>query len=184
MVKAEQPIVIKKYATRRLYNTLTSAHITLDDVAAMAKNGADFVVRDAKTGEDITRVILMQVIFEHERKRGQSLLPTTFLRRLIRFYGDEMQILVRGYLEIAIESLVREQENFQRNLTQPFGVATLDLIEAQVRRNLQMFEQGLAMFGRYLRLVQKAENTDPAASTGETECDGRVSESLAAGRLR
>ncbi len=94
MAKSEGPVTIKKYANRRLYNTGTSTYVTLEDLAAMVKNGEDFVVYDAKTGEDITRSVLTQIIFEQENKEGQNLLPITFLRQLIRFYGDSMQMLV------------------------------------------------------------------------------------------
>lgn len=112
MTNTERPIVIKKYATRRLYNMVTSEHITLDDVAVMAKNGDEFVVLDTVSGEDITRLLLMQVIFEQEKKIGQHLLPTKVLRQLIRFYGDGMQMLVRRYLEMTIEPLVANKKNF------------------------------------------------------------------------
>jgi polyhydroxyalkanoate synthesis repressor PhaR len=99
MPKSEQPTTIKKYANRRLYNTGTSTYVTLEDLAAMVKEGEDFLVYDAKTGDDITRSVLAQIIFEQENKAGQNLLPTTFLRQLIRFYGDSMQMVVPKYLE-------------------------------------------------------------------------------------
>ena len=114
MAKSEEPITIKKYANRRLYNTGTSTYVTLEDLAAMVKSGEDFVVYDAKTGEDITRSVLTQIIFEQENKEGsQNLLPINFLRQLIRFYGDSMQMLVPRYLEVSIDSLTREQEKFR-----------------------------------------------------------------------
>src|SRR5437762_5942019 len=92
MAKSPEPVTIKKYANRRLYNTGTSTYVTLEDLAAMVKKGEDFVVFDAKTGEEITRSVLTQIIFEQENKEGgQNLLPITFLRQLIRFYGDSMQ---------------------------------------------------------------------------------------------
>ena len=96
-----KPVVVKKYANRRLYNTATSSYVTLDDLATMIKEGGDFVVYDAKTGEDITRSVLTQIIVEQEQK-GQNLLPISFLRQLIGFYGDSMQFLVPGYLEQAM----------------------------------------------------------------------------------
>ena len=105
-----EPVVIKKYANRRLYNTGTSTYVTLEDLAAMVKDGEDFLVYDAKTGDDITRSVLAQIIFEQENKAGQNLLPTTFLRQLIRFYGDSMQMVVPKYLEQSIETLTKEQE--------------------------------------------------------------------------
>ncbi len=120
--RPHEPVTIKKYANRRLYNTGTSTYVTLEDLAAMVKNGEDFVVYDAKTGEDITRSVLTQIIFEQENKEGQNLLPITFLRQLIRFYGDSMQMLVPRYLEVSIESLTREQEKFRQQMAQAFGV--------------------------------------------------------------
>ena len=111
MAKTEGPVTIKKYANRRLYNTGTSTYVTLEDLATMVKNGEDFAVFDAKTGEDITRSVLTQIIFEQENKEGgQNLLPINFLRQLIRFYGDSMQKLVPSYLEVSLESFTREQE--------------------------------------------------------------------------
>ena len=101
--KTVEPVTIKKYANRRLYNTGTSTYVTLEDLAAMVKNGEDFVVYDAKTGEEITRSVLTQIIFEQENKEGQNLLPIAFLRQLIRFYGDSMGMLVPRYLEVSIE---------------------------------------------------------------------------------
>src|SRR6186713_1984452 len=108
--KSEGPVTIKKYANRRLYNTGTSTYVTLEDLATMVKNGEDFAVFDAKSGEDITRSVLTQIIFEQENKEGgQNLLPINFLRQLIRFYGDSMQMMVPRYLEVSIDSLTREQ---------------------------------------------------------------------------
>jgi len=117
MAKSDQPTTIKKYANRRLYNTGTSTYVTLEDLAAMVKDGEDFLVYDAKTGDDITRSVLAQIIFEQENKAGQNLLPTTFLRQLIRFYGDSMQMVVPKYLEQSIDTLTREQEKFRKQLT-------------------------------------------------------------------
>ena len=105
ITKTKEPVTIKKYANRRLYNTGTSTYVTLEDLAAMVKTGEDFVVYDAKTGEDITRSVLTQIIVEQENKEGQNLLPIAFLRQLIRFYGDSMQMLVPRYLEVSIDSL-------------------------------------------------------------------------------
>ena len=123
--KPTEPVTIKKYANRRLYNTGTSTYVTLEDLAAMVKSGEDFVVYDAKTGEDITRSVLAQIIFEQENKEGQNLLPITFLRQLIRFYGDSMQMLVPRYLEVSIDSLTREQEKFRDQMAQAFGVSAV-----------------------------------------------------------
>jgi polyhydroxyalkanoate synthesis repressor PhaR len=149
--KAAEPVTIKKYANRRLYNTGTSTYVTLEDLAAMVKTGEDFVVYDAKTGEEITRSVLTQIIFEQENKEGQNLLPIAFLRQLIRFYGDSMQMLVPRYLEVSIDSLTREQEKFRHQMAQAFGVGAFGSLEDHVRRNMEMFERAFAMFAPFAR---------------------------------
>jgi len=148
---AVEPITIKKYANRRLYNTGTSTYVTLEDLAGMVKTGEDFVVYDAKTGEDITRSVLTQIIFEQENKEGQNLLPIAFLRQLIRFYGDSMGMLVPRYLEVSIDSLTREQEKFRNQMAQAFGGSPFGALEEQVRRNMEMFERAFAMFTPFAR---------------------------------
>src|SRR3954471_17913505 len=116
-----KPVVVKKYANRRLYNTASSSYVTLDDLATMIKEGGDFVVYDAKTGEDITRPVLTQIIVEEEQKVGQNLLPISFLRQLISFYGDSMQWLVPRYLDNAMKSFAHNQEQMRKNLQDAFG---------------------------------------------------------------
>src|ERR1700716_1186301 len=160
MAKSDQPITIKKYANRRLYNTGTSTYVTLEDLASMVKAGEDFLVHDAKTGEDITRQVLAQIIFEQENKEGQSLLPIAFVRQLIRFYGDSMQMLVPRYLEVSIDSLTREQEKFRQQMAQAFGVGTFGPLEEQVRRNMEMFERAFAMFAPFARRESQAAEED------------------------
>ena len=152
MAKSAEPVTIKKYANRRLYNTGTSTYVTLEDLAAMVKNGEDFIVYDAKSGEDITRSVLTQIIFEQENKEGgQNLLPIQFLRQLIRFYGDSMQMLVPRYLEVSLDSLTREQEKFRNHMAQAFGVGGFGTLEDQVRRNMELFERTFAMFTPFAR---------------------------------
>ncbi len=146
MAKSDQPTTIKKYANRRLYNTGTSTYVTLEDLAAMVKEGEDFLVYDAKTGDDITRSVLAQIIFEQENKAGQNLLPTTFLRQLIRFYGDSMQMVVPKYLEQSIDMLTREQEKFRKQLTNTFSGTPFAPLEEHVRRNMELFQQTFSMF--------------------------------------
>src|SRR5918995_4954111 len=141
MAKTEEPITIKKYANRRLYNTGTSTYVTLEDLAVMVKSGEDFIVYDAKTGEDITRSVLAQIIFEQENKEGQNLLPIAFLRQLIRFYGDSMQMLVPRYLEQSMTSFTGPQDKFREQMAQAFGVSGLGSLEDQLRRNMEMFEK-------------------------------------------
>jgi len=155
MAKEEEPTVIKKYANRRLYNTGTSTYVTLEDLALMVKSGEDFTVVDAKSGDDITRSVLTQIIFEQENK-GQNLLPITFLRQLIRFYGDSIQNLIPTYLDFSIDSLVRDQDKLRGQMSNAFGPGAfgpaafgpgaLDAINDQVRRNTAMFEQAMQMF--------------------------------------
>ena len=151
-----EPVTIKKYANRRLYNTGTSTYVTLEDLATMVKNGEDFIVYDAKSGEDITRSVLAQIIFEQENKEGQSLLPITFLRQLIRFYGDSMQMLVPRYLEQSIETFTREQGKFRDQMAQAFGGVGFGPLEEQVRRNMEMFEKTFAMFMPFAHGQSKA----------------------------
>src|ERR1700759_2223632 len=115
-----KPIVVKKYANRRLYNTASSSYVTLDDLAKMIKEGGNFVVYDAKFGEDITRSVLTQIIVEEEQK-GQNLLPISFLRQLISFYGDSMQFLLPRYLDNAMKSFAHNQEQMRKNLQDAFG---------------------------------------------------------------
>jgi polyhydroxyalkanoate synthesis repressor PhaR len=146
MAKSDQPTTIKKYANRRLYNTGTSTYVTLEDLASMVKDGEDFLVYDAKTGDDITRSVLAQIIFEQENKAGQNLLPTTFLRQLIRFYGDSMQMVVPKYLEQAIASLTQEQEKFRKQIATSLSGTPFAPLEEQVRRNMELFQQTFSMF--------------------------------------
>jgi polyhydroxyalkanoate synthesis repressor PhaR len=145
MAKDKEPTTIKKYANRRLYNTGTSTYVTLEDLAEMIKSGEDFAVVDAKSGDDITRSVLTQIIFEQESK-GHSLLPVAFLRQLIGFYGDSIQNLVPTYLDFSNDSLVRDQEKLRGQMTNAFGPSALDVISDQVRRNTEMFEQAMRMF--------------------------------------
>jgi polyhydroxyalkanoate synthesis repressor PhaR len=166
MAKSDEPITIKKYANRRLYNTGTSTYVTLEDLAAMVKEGENFVVYDAKTNEDITRSVLAQIIFEQENKEGQNLLPINFLRQLIRFYGDSMQMLVPRYLEVSLDSLTREQEKFRAQMAQAFGIGNFGAMEDQVRRNMEMFERAFAMFTPFARERQSSSEPDKPQKSG------------------
>ena len=142
--KNEGPVIIKKYANRRLYNTQTSSYVTLDHLAAMVKEGTEFEVQDARTGEDITRSVLTQIIFEEEAK-GQSLLPIKFLRQLIRFYGDSLQTFVPGYLDMSMESFTKNQGAMRDRIAEALGGGN-QMIENMTRQNLQLFENAMAMF--------------------------------------
>lgn len=141
--RTEAPVVIKKYANRRLYNTQTSSYVTLDHLSEMVKQGVDFEVHDARTGEDITRSVLTQIIFEEEAK-GQNLLPIRFLRQLIRFYGDSMQAFVPGFLDMSMESFVKNQEEMRARIAQAFG--NNQAVETLTRQNIALFERAVQAF--------------------------------------
>jgi len=158
MTTKKPPIAIKKYANRRLYHTGTSTYVTLDDLAVMVKRGEDFLVSDAKTGDDITRSVLAQIIFEQEGKSGQNLLPVSFLRQLIGFYGDSMQSLVPAYLEHSIKALTENQQKFRDQFATTFP--TFGLTEAQVAKNMDMFRQSLSLFNAFV--PGGAAGIDPA----------------------
>jgi polyhydroxyalkanoate synthesis repressor PhaR len=164
-----KPIVVKKYANRRLYNTATSSYVTLDDLAKLIKDGGDFVVHDAKTGEDITRSVLTQIIVEQEQK-GQNLLPINFLRQLISFYGDSMQFLVPGYLEQAMVSFARNQEQMRDNLRATFGMFPFGQFEEMGKQNLAMFERAMRMMSPYAGMTGSAKpETPPAAEPAKED---------------
>ncbi|HZT86367.1 MAG TPA: polyhydroxyalkanoate synthesis repressor PhaR [Stellaceae bacterium] len=153
-----KPVIVKKYANRRLYNTATSSYVTLDDLAKMIKEGGDFVVNDAKTGEDITRSVLTQIIVEQEQK-GQNLLPISFLRQLIGFYGDSMQFLIPGYLEQAMVAFARNQEQMRQNLRTTFGMFPFGQFEEMGKQNMALFESALKMLSPYARNEKPPEST-------------------------
>jgi polyhydroxyalkanoate synthesis repressor PhaR len=142
---SDEPTVIKKYANRRLYHTGTSTYVTLEDLARMVKDGEVFVVTDAKTGEDITRAVLGQIIFEQE-SRGQHLLPIAFLRQLIRFYGDQMQTVLPAYLETSLTAFTRNQGELREQMTRALKGDALGVIEGQTRRNMEMFSEAMRMW--------------------------------------
>ena len=141
------PVVVKKYANRRLYNTKSSSYVTLDDLCQMVKEGVEFTVKDAKTGEDITRSVLTQIIVEEEAKGGQNLLPIGFLRRLIGFYGDNLQGMVAQYLDFALRGFTQNQDQMRENMRKAFGgMFPFGDIEEMSRRNLALYEQAMRMF--------------------------------------
>ena len=143
------PVVIKKYANRRLYNTATSAYVTLDHLSQMVKEKTDFVVYDAKTGEDITRSVLTQIIVEEESKGGQTLLPISFLRQLISFYGDSLQGVVPQYLEMSMTQFARNQEQMRRYMQNAFGFNPFQQFESMGKQNMAMFEKAMQMFNPF-----------------------------------
>jgi polyhydroxyalkanoate synthesis repressor PhaR len=162
-----RPVVVKKYANRRLYNTATSSYVTLDDLASMIKEGGDFVACDAKTGEDITRSVLTQIIVEQEQK-GQNLLPISFLRQLISLYGDSMQFLVPGYLEQAMLAFAQNQEQMRRSLQATFGIFPFGQFEEMGKQNMALFERALRMLAPY-SLEGRSPSADTAPSRASDE---------------
>ncbi|MBW3096584.1 polyhydroxyalkanoate synthesis repressor PhaR [Pseudohoeflea coraliihabitans] len=174
MAKKDGPIIIKKYANRRLYNTGTSTYVTLDDLAVMVKKGEDFAVQDAKSGEDITHSVLTQIIFEQESKTGNTLLPVSFLRQLISYYGDQLQMVVPSYLEQSMAALSEQQEQVRDQLTRQLGEnpvtrnmqIPLQVMEETVRRNTEMFQKAMAMFSPF------AMPTGNVSADGDSETPG------------
>lgn len=165
MSEPKEPVTIKKYANRRLYNTGASSYVTLEDLAEMVKRGDDFLVFDAKSGEDITRSVLAQIIFEQEAKVGQNLLPIAFLRQLIRYYGDSMQSLVPRYLEFSLDRLTSEQEKFREQMSATFGAPfganpSFASMEEMTRANMAMYQQAFSLFNPFAALAQRQAETD------------------------
>ena len=145
----QSPVRIKKYANRRLYNTATSSYVTLDYLAQMVRNGTEFTVEDAKTGEDITRSVLTQIIVEEESK-GQNMLPINFLRQLISLYGDNLQFLVPRYLEQSMESFGKNQDQMRAYMKDSFGgMFPLDRFEEMSKQNMVFFEQAMRMWNPF-----------------------------------
>lgn len=158
------PITIKKYANRRLYNTATSSYVTLEHLCQMVKEGSDFVVYDAKSGDDITRSVLTQIIVEEEAK-GETMLPIGFLRQLIGLYGDNMQWMVPQYLEHSMESFARNQDQMREYFKGTIGgVFPLGALEEMSKQNMAMFERTMKMFSPF----QETPSSSDAEGTGET----------------
>lgn len=179
-VKDDQPVVIKKYANRRLYNTGTSTYVTLEDLAEMVKKGEDFTVQDAKTGDDITHPVLTQIIFELENKDGQNMLPVPFLRQLISFYGDQMQMVVPSFLEQSMIAFAREQERFREQMKTAFGKSPMDVmkmsgpmkaLEEQTRRNVELFQNAMRMFTPFPPGPHGAPAPEPAKQEASVKGD-------------
>jgi len=181
MSSKTQPTMIKKYANRRLYNTGSSTYVTLEDLAVMVKKGDEFVVQDAKTGEDITRSVLAQIIFDQEAKEGQNLLPIAFLRQLIKFYGDSMQTMIPSYLEHSMNSFAHEQEKLREQMSKAFGgmgqmggmgKIGVGAMEEQVRHNMEMFQKAMNMFlpfGQAGSASTEEAGGEPAAAKEDTD---------------
>jgi len=170
------PVTIKKYANRRLYNTATSSYVTLDHLAEMVKKGVEFAVFDAKTGDEITRSVLAQIIFDEESS-GQQLLPVQFLRQLIQFYGDSVQAFVPSYLEMSIKSFAAQQERMREQMAAG-ATAPLSIFEETVRQNMALFEQGMRMMSPFGAAAGKparaVEPEKPAAADDLSDLKAQV----------
>lgn len=170
----DQPVVIKKYANRRLYDTGRSSYVTLDDLAQMIKDGYEFNVYDAKTGDDLTRQVLTQIIVEQEGKGAGNLLPINFLRQLIGFYGDNMSPMVPNYLEQAFNLFTQQQDQFRDQIKKSMGGAMggvtppaagqfppmfgMQNLEDLSKQNMAMFEQAMKAFGQFQQTMQSGKN--------------------------
>jgi polyhydroxyalkanoate synthesis repressor PhaR len=166
----KEAVVIKKYANRRLYNTETSTYVTLDDLASMVRGDRDFVVYDAKTGDDLTHSVLTQIIVEQEnRQGGQTLLPVPFLRQLIRFYDDSIGRMVPGYLQFSLENLASQQEKFRAQFASAFSnpAAAFEIYQDTARKNMQMFEQALSMWSPFTGLPAGGKRGDLPEKVGK-----------------
>ncbi|MDR3440732.1 polyhydroxyalkanoate synthesis repressor PhaR [Telmatospirillum sp.] len=177
MNNATTPITIKKYANRRLYNTATSSYVTLDHLCQMVKDNMDFVVYDAKTGDDITRSVLTQIIVEEEGKGGQNLLPIPFLRQLISFYGDSLGGLVPRYLEYSMQAFLRNEEQMRQYVEQTLGgLFPFNPIEEMNKQNMAFFENAMKMFKPFYNAPGTAA---PGQATPGQAVDGvRATEAL------
>jgi polyhydroxyalkanoate synthesis repressor PhaR len=167
-------IIIQKYANRRLYNKATSSYITLEDLSKMVKHGVDFEVRDAKSGEDITRKVLTQIIFEEEG-RGQNLLPIQFLRQLIGFYGDRMQAFLPSFLELSLDSFIRQQERMREQMTQ-VSPPSMGVFDEQIRQNMILFDRAMKMFTPFAFRPEETAPPPPPKTAAAAKDDDTLAE--------
>ena len=163
------PVIVKKYANRRLYNTASSAYVTLEDLARMVQEGTEFVVQDAKTKDDLTRAVLTQIIVEEEQK-GHNLLPISFLRQLIALYGDSMRWMVPQYLETMAAWFARNQEQMRKQFQSSLGVFPFGSLEEVSKQNMAMFEQAMRMFNPFTQRSAPRDGEEPDAAE-PTEAD-------------
>jgi polyhydroxyalkanoate synthesis repressor PhaR len=180
-----KPVIIKKYANRRLYNTETSSYVTLEDLGEMVRSERDFLVYDAKTGEDLTHTVLTQIIVEEEGRTGSNLLPIGFLRQLIRFYGHSIEQLVPKYLEFSLETLTRQQEKYHKQFQDTFGAAAFEAMQEQARQNMVIFERAFAVWAPFAKpelaqpAAEKAEAPKPEAAPAKAQASTPASAELA-----
>lgn len=180
---AEAPIIIKKYANRRLYDTNASAYVTLDHLSKLVRDGKDFIVQDAKTGQDLTRSVLAQIIFEQEN-RQDGVLPVSFLRQLIQFYGDSFQSLLPAYLELSMNSFATQQEKWREHMGRALSeTASSGNFDDQIRKNMELFEETMRIFAPYSARVQPdaaGKDTPQNGDAGEKGASSANRDALAA----
>lgn len=163
------PVVIKKYANRRLYNTESSSYVTLEDLAQMVRADRDFVVYDAKSGDDLTHAVLTQIIVEQEsREGGQTLLPIPFLRQLIRFYDDSMGNMVPGYLQFSLEALSQQQDAYRKKFAHTWGGTGLEAYQEQARNNLKIFEEAMSIWTPF-KMPNAADDEDTDVKSADSQ---------------
>jgi polyhydroxyalkanoate synthesis repressor PhaR len=167
-------IIIQKYANRRLYNKATSSYITLEDLSKMVKDGVNFEVRDARSGEDITRKVLTQIIFEEEG-RGQNLLPIQFLRQLIGFYGDRMQAFLPSFLELSLDSFIRQQERMREQMSH-VSPPSMGVFDEQIRQNMILFDRAMKMFTPFAFRPEETSTPPPARTAPSPKDDDTLAE--------
>lgn len=161
--KKDDVIIVKKYANRRLYDTGRSSYVTLDDLAEMIREGQEFVVQDAKTGKDLTQSVLTQIIVEKESKEdGEKMLPESFLKQIIQFYGDSMQSFVPNYLEATMQQFIQQQEQFREQFsgTMPGAMPGTMSLDEMNRQGAQMMQQAMQMMAPFTPFPQTGNATD------------------------
>ncbi len=159
-----EKIIIKKYANRRLYDTSASAYVTLEHLSELTRQGKEFSVQDAKTGEDLTRAVLAQIIFEQENRK-EGVLPVSFLRQLIQFYGDNFQTMLPAYLELSMKTFTQQQEKWREYMTTTVGEDKAKAFEEQVKKNMSMFEDTMKFFAPFVPAVARPEDANAGTSS-------------------
>ncbi len=173
---ADEPIIIKKYANRRLYDTSTSAYVTLEHLSTLVRDGKEFTVQDAKTGVDLTRTVLAQIIFEQENRKD-GVLPVSFLRQLIQFYGDSFQSMLPAYLELSMQNFTSQQEKWREYMSTAMGDENkARAFDDQVRKNMEMFDETMRLFAPFVPKPPRADEAGPSvkaeAPAAETSAGG------------
>ncbi len=165
-----EKIIIKKYANRRLYDTSASAYVTLEHLSELTRQGKEFTVQDAKTGEDLTRAVLAQIIFEQENRK-EGVLPVSFLRQLIQFYGDNFQTMLPAYLELSMKTFNQQQEKWREYMQTTVGEDKAKAFEEQVRKNMSVFEDTMKLFAPFVPVPGTVKTEDVSSSSPPPSAD-------------